>query len=793
MLGLRSSLLATAAVLWRRPGYALTAIGTLALGIGAATAVYALLHGILLQPLPFPQAAELVVIRQQNQDSSWNTSVVDYQAVAAETRSFRHVAAMRSGEALVGSGERAQWVGARHVTASYFDLLGVAPTRGRTFAPGDDALGAAPTVVISQGFAERHFGAEDPLGRSLPIDGTPHTVIGVMPAGVEAFPAMRAELWPVLSLATPERRGPFFLSTLARLAPGVDAAQATSELDALSRRLFSRWQAGFQDGSARLVPFDLHQLVVGGSSGFLWLAFAAVAVVLLIALVNVAHLMLMRLAQRAQDLGIRAALGASRWRLVRLLLGENLVLVTLGTLGGLALAALLLAQYRALGPALPRLSEVALAPPVLGFAGALALGCGALLALLPLLRSELGALGARGASSGRARQRLRDGLVVLEFALALPLLLAAALLVASLWRLQRVDPGFDPTAVLSANVRLPAGPAYAEPSAQIAFWQRALPALAALPGVRGVALAGALPPSCGCNDNFDLLARPAADGNQPQSPFVPVDGGYFATLGIPVLEGRSFDTRDTPESTRVLIVTRSWAERYFPGQSALGQQLYEGGDTERPLTIIGVVGDVKFDSLQAPGETVFAPASQGWGGGEMYVLLRSAGDPLALAQPLQRVLRELDPALVPSQVQSLPTLLGDALGGERHWATVIAGFAGAALLLAAVGVFGVLAYQVTQRERELGIRQALGADAPHIVALVLRRGLKCAALGVAVGSVLALFVSRGLESLLFEVERTDPLTWLAASALLLAVAGVACWLPARRAAALDPLRALRQE
>jgi putative ABC transport system permease protein len=795
MSGTLRAILAAAAVLWRRPGYALAVVATLALGLGAATAVYALLHGVLLQPLPFPDAERVRLVRQHNASGDWNTSVVDFQAIAEEGRSFSAVASMRPGSALVGSGERAQWLASRHVTADFFRLLGLDAARGRTFAPGDDREGAPRTVVISQALAERQFGAADPLGQTLAIDGVAHSVIGVMPAGVEHWPVLRGELWPVLSFPTPQRRGPFFLATLVRIKPEVSLAQADEDLAGISRRLFPKWQSGFQDDAATLVSYDLHRVVVGNSASFLWLAFAAVAVVLGIALVNCAHLMGMRLTQRGADLGVRAALGASRSRLLRLLLGEQLVLVGLGALAGLGLAWVLLAQYRALGPALPRLAEVALDPRVLGFGVALAAGGALLLALPTLLRRDLANGAARAAERGsrgsRAQQRLRDALVVLEFALALPLLLAAALLAASLWKLQRVDPGFDPAGLLSAGARLPAAQ-YAEPPAQIAFWQRARSALAALPGVRGVALLGALPPQCGCWNDFQLIGRPTPE-QPPQASWVAIDGGGFAALGVPLLEGRSFDSRDTPDSDPVLVVTRAWAERHFPGESALGKTLHEGGDTSRVLTIVGVVGDVRYDGLQAPGETVFGPVEQGWGRGELQLLLRTDGDPLALAAPLQRTLRALEATLVAQDVQTLEAALHDALGGPRHWAAVIAGFAVAAVVLAAIGVFGVLAYQVAQRERELGIRQALGADGGHIVALVLRRGLLCAALGIALGSVLAALLGRGLQALLFDIERSDPLTWLGACAGLLAIAALACWLPARRAVGTDPLRALRQE
>ncbi len=781
--------------LLRRPGYSLTVIATLALGIGATTAVFALVHAIVLADLPYRDAGQLVIVREANPGGSWNTSTVDYQAIAAQAQSLEGAAAMRSGDALVGSGARAGWLKARSVTPNFFDLLGVQPAAGRGFVAADAASDAAPVVVLGAAFAAREFaGRGEPVGQALLIDGVSHTVVGVMPAGAEAWPGMKADLWPILRLATPKRRGPFFLSTLARLKPGIGLDAARADLDAVSRQIFPLWKQGFQDEKARLTPFALKPYLLGDSAAFLWTALCAVGAVLLIALVNNANLMLMRLAQRSRDLAVRAALGASRWRLARLLVGENLLLVGAGTGFGVLLAAVLLERYRALGPALPRLAEVRIDPTVLGFAVLLALAVSLALALLPIALGVLGrgpARDARGASATRGQERLRDALVVLEFALALPLLLSAGLLADSLARLARVDPGFETGGALTASVRLPQQ-AYPDPLAQLAFWQRALPELRALPGVRGATVTGALPPDCGCDNNFDIVGRPAPNGNQPASPWVPVDAGFFDALGIRLVEGRGFGAGDTPESQRVLIVSDSWAKRYFPGESAVGKQVFEGGG-DVPLTIVGVVGDVRYAGLAAAGETVFAPVSQGWGGNAMNLMLVSATAPLAQVAALRGTLARLDPALVPADIAAMDTLLADATGDQRHWAIVIGGFALAAVALAALGVFGVLAYHVAQRQRELGIRQALGASRRDIVGLVLHRGLRSAGVGIGVGSALAVIATRGLEALLYEVSRADPWTWLGATALLLAIAAIASWLPARRAAAIDPQVALRDE
>jgi predicted permease len=796
MQNLATDLSHAARGLQRRPGFALTVIGTFALGIGAVAAVFTLIDAVLLKPLPFPEPDRLILVRNQNASGDWNTSTVDLQAIVAENRSFEAVAAMRVSDAVLTGGGEPQWVNARWVTADWFKVLGLAPARGRGFQPGEDAPGAARSVVLGHAFAERTFGADaDPLGKTLMLDGQAHTVVGVMAPGVERLAAVRADIWPVLQLAAPTRRGPFMLSTLARMKPGVTLEQARDDLAALSKRLFPVWQAGFKDETAALVPRMLRDAIVRDSGGFLWVAFGAVLAVLLIALVNIANLMLMRATERAQDLAVRRALGADRRRLARLLVCESLLLAFLGAAAGLALAALLLELYVALGPNLPRLAEVAIDGRVIAVVAGVATLCGLVLGVVPLLfeGADDGApRQSRGASAGRRQQLLRNGLVALEFALALPLLVAASLLINSLLALQKVDPGFDAEPLLTARVKLQQTAA-PDPAAQLAFWDRALPELAAIPGVSAIGLSNTLPPNCGCFNNFDIVGRPAPQGEEPQVPWVPVTAGFFDALQLPLLEGRLFDARDTPESPPVMIVTASWAARFFPGESAIGKQVHEGGNREQAVTVIGVVGDMKFDGLQNAGETVFGAISQGWPNNPTYIYMRSALAPEAMAEPLRAALMRIDPALVPTEVTPMSSLLGDSLGDQRHWAVVIGGFALAAVLLAAVGVFGVLAAYVARQQREIGIRLALGADQRRVVRGVIGRGFSAALAGCAVGLLLALSLTRGLDALLYGVERLDPLNLIGACALLLAVALAACWLPARRAARVDPMVALRYE
>jgi predicted permease len=780
----------------RAPAFTLFASLTLALGIGAATTVFSLIDGVLLRPLPYPQADRLVLVRERNRESEWNTSVADLQGITELNRSFDAVAAVRPMDVVMTGGDEPAWVSARWVTADFFRVMGIAPARGRAFQAGEDRAGAERVVVVSHAFAERHFGAGgDPLGRTLTLDGNPYTVIGVMRAGAETLPVMRAEIWPAMQLAEPERRGPFYLSTVARLKAGVTLDQARDDLARVSREMLPRW-TDFADPTAQLFPYVLKDAVVGGAGNALWIAFGAALVLLAIALVNIANLVLMRMTERSRELGVRAALGATRQGLARLLLIESLVLAAFGGAAGVGLAVLLLDVYRAIGPGLPRLAEVAVDARALAFCALLTLASGAVFGAVALFFAsdqEQSALRqARGTSAGRAQQLLRGGLVALEFALTVPLLLAAGLLIASLLRLQRVDPGFPVDGLLTAQLALLEG-RHPDPAARMTFWEQALTELRAIPGVQGAGLTTQMPPACNCYNNFDLLERPVEQGAEPQSAWVPVTSGLLETLGVSLLEGRTFNTGDTPDTPQVLLVTRSWAERYFPGESAVGKQLYEGGNREDPATIVGVVGDVKFDGLDGAPESVFAYLNQGWPNNPIYVVLRSGADPLALAEPLRATLRRLDPALVPTEVTAMDSRLRDSIAGQRHWAVVIAGLALSALLLSAVGIFGVLSYYVSRHVHEIGIRLAMGADDRGIVRLVLRRGFTWVAGGMVAGVLLAISLARTMESLLYGVEPTDPLTLAGVCALLLAIALAACWLPARRAAQLDPLSALRTQ
>jgi putative ABC transport system permease protein len=795
LLEIRQSIRGLAAT----PAYSAGVFLTLALSIGAATAVFALIDAVLLKPLPYPDADRLVLVRQHNAENEWNTSVVDFQAVAEQNTSFESVAAMQSADVILTGGAQPQWVKARRVTADFFSVMGVAPTIGRGFRSAEDQSGATPVVVLGHHFAQQQFGeVAKAIDQTLRLDGVAHTVIGVMPPGIEELPGVRADLWPALQLAEPSRRGPFFLSTVARLRPGTDAAYASNNLAAISQRIFPLWEAGFKDETARLIAVPLRSAIVASAGNYLWVAFGAVLVVLLIAVSNISNLVLMRATERGRDRAVRAALGASWKRLARLSLVESSLLSITGALAGLGLAALLIKLYHALGPALPRLVEVAINPGVAAFAVITGLVTAIMFGALPLFFAG-GENGntvlheAPNASAGKGKQLIRNGLVTVEFAFALPLLIAAGVLAGSLVQLQRVDPGFEAARVLTAQVRLLEAH-YPDAAARVRFWERALPELRNIPGVLAAGLATGVPPDApGSFNNFDLVSRPAEQGHEPMAPWTAITPGFFEALDLRLLEGRLFDARDTPESAPVVIVSAAWAKHYLPGESAVGKQMYEGGDRSEPVTIIGVVSDVKFDGLRNPGEGVYAPISQGWANNPVYLYLRTDSEPLAVVETLSTTLRHLDAALTPADVTTLESRLRDSLSEQRHWVVVISAFALSAVLLSAVGIFAVLAYYVSRQYREIGIRLALGGDARQIFRMVIRRGFRSALAGMLVGTMLTVFMVRGLSSQLFEVQRVDPVTGIVACMLLAVIALAACWLPARRAARIDPTTALRYQ
>lgn len=785
----------------RSPGFTATAVLTLALGIGASSAVFSAVNTVLLAPLPYPNPERLVRIYHQNSGFDRGTlSAADWQGIREQQRSFESVALFRTGGAALTTREGAEWVKVGWGTAGLFRTLGVRMARGAGFREGDDRTGAPLKVVVGEEFARRHFGGADPIGRPLVLDRVSYTVAGVLPPGVRELAGVQAEVWPILQPPVPTRRGPFGLHGIGRLRPGVTREAAARELAGISARVVAQWANGAPDRSVRYTPVPLRDVLLGDAGRSLRLFGGAVFLVLLIAIANVANLVLVRASGRGREIAVRTALGAARERLARMLLTESLVLGGLGGLAGVAVAALGLKALATVGPRLPRIEEASLDLRVMAFSVAAGLLSGALVGTYPLVagmsRSIAASLrsGDRGAGAGRGTQLFQGALVAGEFALALPLLLGAGLLLHSFVNLQRVDPGFDPDRVLTARISLPEA-AYAEPAEMLRFWDEALRSVKELPGVEEAGLTTSLPPdNGGDSNNFDLVERPVAPGeSEPSVPWALVTPELFGALGVPLVDGRMLERRDDSPDRPVVVVSRSWARRYFPGESAVGKRMYVGGCREcPPSTVVGVVGDVKYSGLAEGAESVYEPVRQN-PGSTLSLVVRASVSPESLAEPIRQRIRAVDPGVPVRDFATMGERLSTSIASPRSLAWLLGAFAAAALVMAALGVFGVMSYAVAQQRREIAVRIALGADAPRVVRMVMRRGMVRAAAGLAVGAVVSIGAMRAVEAMLFEVRTTDPATMAIATALLLGVAVVACWVPGWRAARIDPARAMAAE
>lgn len=783
----------------KAPVFTLIAVLTLALGIGATTAIFSILDAVVLRPLPFPDPDRLVRLWETNpQTDSFSVSELNYLDWREENRSFTDMAAIRYASlSLVGDGEPVRLDGLA-VTASYFSLLGARPILGRTFLPEEDRPGGkTQVVVLSHALWRSRFGG-DPgvVGRSLRLEGQSFTVIGVMPASF-AFPT-GAELWIPLAPGTNENRADKWLDVMARLKPDISLEQASSDLDALALRLTERYPDTNKDWGARMVTFP--EWIVGPQvTRALLVLLGAVGLLLLMACVNVSNLLLARATVRGREMGLRSALGASRARLIRQLLTESVLLAGCGALAGLGVAHGAVRLVRAFGPdGVPRLDEVSLDGRVLAFTVAIALVTGLLFGLAPALqasRTDLYALLQQGSRAALAAgRRLRDALVVGELAMAMMLLIAAGLTIGSFLRLQRVDTGFDPEGVLAVQLELPEGEYPME--RRSIFFSEALTRIASLPGVRAAGATNATPfGPFRPNINFTV------DGQAPQGPgefqsadWRSVTPGFFRAMGIPLLRGRLFAEADRAEAPAVIVISQTMANRLWPGENPIGRRiLWGGGSDGLPLTVVGVAGDIRdMDIDEAPQSVIFLPHQQiPWS--QMTLVIKTAGDVAGLAAAIRREIRALDGNLPIPEIHPLRQNLSSAVAAPRFRMFLFGLFAAAALALAVTGVYGVMTFAVAQRTREIGVRLALGARPWNVVGLVLRRGLVLTLLGVVLGWAGAFALTRFLASLLYGTTPTDALTFASVALLLAGVATAAGFFPARRAAEIDPRLAFSAE
>lgn len=778
----------------RNPGFTATSILVLALGLGATTAVYSIMHSVVLADLPYPEPGRLVMVMQQNSPTSlWNISTADATAIRQMQQSFSAWGEVSRIDAAVSGAGAPVRMRVGRGSAGFFEALEVVPARGRSFTPADEAPDRPPVLLATWSLADRMLGGPDrAVGRALTIDGVSHTVIGVLPPDRNDLAGFRALAWVPLRLPPPVRRGPFWMRGIGRLKPGVSVEQAAADLARISAAILPQW-SDFRDSAAKLTPIPLRERIVGPAGRQVGIFAGAVALVLLLALTNVATLILVRASARRPEVALRVMLGAGRGRIARLLLTENLLLtLTAGLLGTfLAWGGIRLAMTEL--PALPRIEEAALDWRALVFVVTVALVSGLALSLSPLAAlADGGRLGAdpRRTGTGRGTNRLRALLVSAEFALALPLLAGAGLLLTSFVRLSRVDPGFDPERLIAAGVTLPRA-RYPDSLATERFWLQLEQQAASVPGVVAAGFVTDLPlENQGSTNNFNLVDRPVPlGGSEPASPWYAASPGYFAAMGIPVLEGRLFSPADT--AVPVIVVSRTWAERYFPGSSPVGRELISGGCYDCPRTVIlGVVGDIKNLGLAEESEAVYDLLNPQFTEAA-HLVVRSTGGP-AVQQAIRETIARIDPEL-PLEEATLVDRLSNSLADPRRWTAVLAAFALTGLGLAALGIFGLMSYVVRQRRREIGVRLALGAAPAAVTRLVVRRGVGHAVAGSAAGLIITLALVRRLDPLLFGVNPADLRTLGLVSALLLAVAVVACWIPGRRAARIRPVEVMNAE
>jgi len=790
--------------LLRAPVLTLTIIVTVGLGLGATAAIFSAVSAALLRPLPYAEPESLVRIYTDAPPFKFRFSVADYLAFTEQQQRFERHATYTDRAVSFANGDTAELLVTRVVSWGFFSVLGIQPMIGRDFNEQDGKAGTPPVAIAGHSFWQQRLGARaDAIGKPVRLDGAEYMLIGVMPPAAGPL-ERRFDLFLIQQFTPPPRKGPFFYSVIARLPRGADRDLATGELRALNRALFPIWKSSYQDDKATWSMEDLKTNLVGDVGTLAGLALGAVGLVWLIACANASNLLIARVTSRRQELAVRAALGATRGRVLRYLLAESAVLaagaVALGV--GVAWAGMQLLQAQG-ATYFPRTQEIRFDASMIWLMAGLAISSALIFGLVPGLHATSGPGDAslrsgRTVAGGAGARRLRRSLVAAQFAIATPLLIIAALLLTSLDRLRQVDLGFDTGRVLIGSIRLP-GAQYSDNSRVTVFWDEMRRRIEALPGVASIAFADGLPPNnVGNFNNFDLEQYPTAAGeSQPVTPWVAVSPEYVRTLGLTLVEGRLLDAQDperdaAAEALLSVMVDRAWARRFFPGESAVGKRLRSGGCTTCPwTTVVGVVSEVKYAGIDQPDDgTVYTPLA---GGTARFVVVRTEGEPLSIASSLQQAVRELEPAAPLSNVATMTSLVDQSLAQPQSLSLLVTSFAVVALLLSVIGIYGVMGYYVQQHLKEISIRMALGGSQSDVARLVLGHGMTVVGIGIAVGIAVALAATRLMASLLFNVGATDPMSYLSAGFLLFAVAVLACAVPAFRAMRLQPATVLRNE
>ena len=793
------------------PGFTAIAALTLALGVGATTAIFSVVNAVMLRPLPFTEPDRLVRIWESNVERGWPTFAVSHPNFLdwrSQARAFESLAATNNAGFTWTSNGEAEVVPGLNVTATFLPTLKISPVLGRNFLDAEDRPGGNTRVVLlGDGFWRRAFGADpDAVGRTITLNSQPYTIIGVLPPSFRwgATTDMLAPLAPDPARNRGDRR----LLVIGRVKADATIEQATAELETIATRLGQQFPES-NKGWGILVNSFYDWLIPDTTRRSLLVLLGAVALVLLIACVNVVNLLLARASGRQRELSIRVAMGASRRRVVRQLLFEAAVIAVVAATIGIAVAFASTRLLVALGPeSVPRLDELSLDARVFAFAILVALSMMLTFASIPAIQAArqdpqdgLRADG-RSVTAGSGRRRVRAWLTIGEVALSVALLIGAGLLMRSFARLQQVDPGFSVSGVMTARVSLPAA-AYPDAASRRVFYERFLADLRGRPGIEAAAISSG-PPLSGDFTGGDVRLPTQTDDEAGSAAWRLVGPGYFAALGIPI-RGREFTMQDTIGAPPVAIISAALAQRYFPNDDPIGRPLIMGSFTDDPHTIVGVAGDVRTFGLEDDAGFVFYGSARQYAGWNPMSLVwrshpttlenawRGRRSPVRSADTVRASLRSIDPGVPLSSIESMDTLIDRSMGPRRFNLYLLGAFAAVSLALAAIGLFGVMAYLVSQRTREIGVRLALGATRGEVFRLILGRGMALAAIGAAGGVGAALWLTRVMEALLFSVSRTDPMTFVAVPLTLIAVAALACYIPARRAMRVDPVVALRGE
>jgi putative ABC transport system permease protein len=791
----------------RNPAFSAIVIVTLALGIGANTAIFSVVHGVLMRPLPYKAPERVVILHQAAPkigEESFGFSVPDFTDFREKTRAFAALSEYHSMWFILLGRPEPERVQTGVVSDNFFDTLGVKPLLGRAFLPGEDKQGAAPVLLLSYNFWQKSFAADpNVVGQVFQMNDKPHTVVGVLPP-LPAFPNLDQVFMPAAACpfrgadrVLTNRNGRIISHVFARLKDGVTTAQAAADAQRVGAELAGVYPQNYPTNDGYVARMQsVTEAFTGRSRTPLFVLLATSGFVLLIACANVANLSLSRLVLRDHELAMRVALGAGRGRILQQLITENLLLAALGGLAGLAIASWGLDALKVYAAAfLPRADEIRISAPVLFFTAGISLFTGLLFGSWPRLPGS-GALfgtlkdGARGASTQSGR--LRGLLIMGQVAISVPLLVGAALAARSLVRLHQVDPGVDTSRVVAASLSLNFTK-YNTFEKRLDFWDRNLEEMRRLPAVESVAVSGSVPLNGLANNpsTFAIEHRETQTNSASAAAFALISSeDYFKTVGQPLLRGRFFQSGDTREAPAVVIINQSLASRYWPGQDPVGQRItFDNG--QNWATIVGIVANARQQIDSEPQDEIHFPLRAGNALNAGSLIVRTHGAPGGLRQELREAIRRVDPQQPVTRIETLEQVRTRALASPTLIASLLGLFAFVALVITAAGIGGVLAFSVNQRTQEIGIRMALGASRGAVLKMVLRQGLTLVLLGLAAGTIAALFLARLMKEVLYGVSPTDPLTFLAAATVLLAVAVFACLMPARRATMVNPITALR--